>query len=135
MVVVVLSGCTAQDEIGARLDALHQVEFVICESLDINRIEVREERESDADPVKELWVATGHHALSNLHLSFGVPPGGMTNEVGPVTPLPASIVFYAELDDENGRVLDVVQATFTSSELSSSKWMMADGRVLDNAPC
>ena len=134
-VVVLLSSCTAQDRIGARLNAEDDLELVVCETLDINRIEVREERDSDTDPVNELWVATGEYALDDLHLTFGKPPPGMSNEVSPETPLPTSFVFYAEKDDESGNPVDVVQATFTTSDLNSDTWRMSDGRVLEDPPC
>jgi hypothetical protein len=106
-----LIGCTAVDKIAARFGDDGELEFAVCATLDINRIEVRQERASETEAVNELWVATGEHALDDERLAYGQPPAGMANEFDPVTSLPARFVFYAERDDADGSVLDAVQAT------------------------
>ena len=112
--------------------------FTDCDPIRADEIKIRQGPEGSAPIDREwVWIAASHNNGDTVRVStvtYGVPPDGMTVELGP-DPIPTgSVIQYSVLRHEGTAVIDARQATFHLNEIADDSWLMANGQVLSE-PC
>jgi hypothetical protein len=136
VLALTLGGCTASDDISARLEN-GTVVFVTCQDQEFNSLRVLT-AEKDVKPVKvvEQWVATGDidTAHSGSEFDYGVTPAGTINKLEPESlQLKGQVVeFFLEVI-RNDRSETGAFAQFDGDLLESDKWLNSIRGLTDTA--
>lgn len=137
LLMLTLAGCTASDDISARLESGNLV-FVVCQKQEYTRLRVLT-AEKDVKPVElvDRWVADGDasETHSGSKFVYGTVPDGAATELGPeVLGLEGRVVqFYLE-SIEDGSAETGAFGQFDGDLLESDKWLNTI-RGLSDTPC